>query len=150
MLTQTLCAHCGAVNRIAAGHEPRAAKCGRCSKSLELDSPLEVDDQALASHLQDADGLVLVDVWAPWCGPCRAMAPNFAEAARLMAGEARLLKLNADTSATVSHLGVSGVPALLLFRNGRIIARTAGLMRADALVRWVRQHAASSAEFQST
>ena len=150
MLAQTVCSHCGAANRIATGRDISAAKCGRCSRKLELDHPLEVDDEALASHLEHSNGLVLVDVWAPWCGPCRAMAPNFAEAAHLLAGQARLLKLNADDSATVRHLGVSGIPALLLFRNGRIIARKAGLMRADALVRWVREYAATATEPQST
>lgn len=150
MLSQTVCPHCGAANRIAAGHEAAAAKCGRCKKNLDLANPLEVDDAALANHLERTDGLVLVDVWAPWCGPCRAMAPNFSAASRTLAGQARLLKLNADESTTVRHLGVSGIPALLLFRNGRIIARTAGLMRADALVHWVREHIAAPAEPQPT
>ena len=149
MLTQTVCSQCGAANRIAIGRDPGVAKCGRCSKNLELGHPLEVDDEALASHLESTDGLVLVDVWAPWCGPCRAMAPNFAAAASTLAGQVRLLKLNADESVTVRHLGVSGIPALLLFRNGRIIGRKAGLMRADALVQWVREHVASSTEPQS-
>lgn len=144
MLRQTVCPHCGAVNRIAAGHEATAAKCGSCKKNLALDHPLEVDDDALAEHLARTDGLVLVDVWAPWCGPCRAMAPNFSAAARTLAGQARLLKLNADESATVRRLGVSGIPALLLFRNGRILARTAGLMRPEALVHWVREHVSTS------
>jgi thioredoxin 2 len=149
MLTQTVCSQCGAANRIAAGHDPGAAKCGRCSKNLGLDHPVDVDDAALANHLERTGGVVLVDVWAPWCGPCRAMAPNFAAAARSLAGQARLLKLNADESDTVRQLGVSGIPALLLFRNGHIVARAAGLMRPDALVHWVREHIAASAEPQS-
>lgn len=144
MLQQAVCPHCGSTNRIAAraaaSSAPNSAKCGRCAGNLMLHHPLEVDDEGLARHLQQTRGLVLLDVWAPWCGPCRAMAPNFAEAARLMAGEARLLKLNADTSSTVRHLGVSGIPALLLFRDGSIIARKAGLMRPDGLVGWVREH----------
>lgn len=150
MLKQTVCSHCGAANRMPAGREPGAAKCGRCSKALELDQPIEVDDAGLANHLERTDGLVLVDIWAPWCGPCRAMAPNFAAAARTLAGQARLLKLNADESTTVRHLGVSGIPALLLFRNGRIVARKAGLMQAGALVHWVREHVAAAAEHQSS
>ena len=149
MLKQAVCFHCGSVNRIAAGRDAGTPKCGRCSSALDLDHPIEVDDDALARHVERTDGLVLVDVWAPWCGPCRAMAPNFAAAARSLAGQARLLKLNADESTTVRHLGVSGIPALLLFRNGRIVARRAGLVPASGLVAWVREHLTEPAEPQS-
>ncbi|SUS03349.1 Thioredoxin [uncultured Defluviicoccus sp.] len=149
MLKQSVCPSCGAVNRIAAGRDVSAAKCGRCANSLELDHPIEVDDEALANHLKQ-EGAVLVDVWAEWCGPCRAMAPNFAAAAKVLRGQVRSLKLNADKSATARHIGVSSIPALLLFRDGRMIARTAGLIRPDALVEWVRRHLGTPAEFQRT
>jgi thioredoxin 2 len=144
-MIQAVCPSCGSVNRIAEGRSPAAAKCGRCSDPLRLDAPIEVDDAGLARHLERTAGLVLVDVWAPWCGPCRAMAPQFAQAARLLGGHARLLKLNVDDSGTARHLGISGVPALLLFRDGRVIDRKAGLMHADALAAWVRDHMSSTA-----
>jgi thioredoxin 2 len=92
---------------------------------------------SLKQVLEKSSGLVLVDVWAPWCGPCRAMAPQFAAAAKLLAGQARLVKLNADHSQMVQSFGVSGIPALILFRDGRIIDRKAGLIKADALAAWV-------------
>ena len=141
MLSQAVCPQCGAANRIAAGRTAEAAKCGKCGSGRSLDAPLDVDDAALAHHLEKTRGIVLLDVWAPWCGPCRAMAPNFAAAAKTLAGQARLLKLNADTSQTVARLGVSGIPALLMFRDGRIADRKAGLMRAEDLVGWVRSRA---------
>ncbi|MEZ5938974.1 MAG: thioredoxin domain-containing protein [Hyphomonadaceae bacterium] len=142
LLSQAVCIHCGSANRIAAGHDPAAAKCGKCGKSLSLDHPAEVDDDALDKHLKRTKGLVLLDVWAPWCGPCRAMAPEFESAADQLAGVARLLKVNADQSEAIRQYRVSGIPALLLFRDGRLIDRQAGLMRSDALVQWVRSHLA--------
>lgn len=145
MIQQAVCPTCGAANRIAAGRAPSAAKCGKCAGGLKLGHALDVDDPALRRHLDRTRGLVLVDVWAPWCGPCRAMAPFFAEAARALEGQARLLKLNADNSETARRLGISGIPALLLFRDGGIIDRKAGLMHANEIVHWVREHTSEAA-----
>ena len=142
--SQAVCISCGSANRIPANKPAAAAKCGRCGAPLSLDSPAEVDDGQLKQVLEKSPGLVLLDVWAPWCGPCRAMAPQFAAAAKLLAGQARLVKLNADHSQMVQSFGVSGIPALILFRDGRIIDRKAGLMKADALAAWVRNHVRSS------
>lgn len=138
---QTICISCGTANRVPANKPVSAAKCGRCSASLGLDTAAELDDAMLREVLQKTTGLVLLDVWAPWCGPCRAMAPHFASAAKVLAGEARLVKLNADYSQMAGELGVSGIPALILFRDGRIIDRKAGLMSVDMLTQWVRGHA---------
>ncbi|MBI1362257.1 MAG: redoxin domain-containing protein [Alphaproteobacteria bacterium] len=138
MITQAACPSCGAANRIAPGRPPEAAKCGKCGAALALAKPVEVDDAAFNLHLERTKGPVLVDIWAPWCGPCRAMAPQFEAAAGQLAGEARLLKINADTNAAPASLKVAGIPALILFENGREIARTGGAMPAAALSEWVR------------
>lgn len=138
---QTPCVACGATNRVASGKPASAAVCGRCGVPLGLDKAIDVSDEQFRLVLEKTTGLVLVDVWAPWCGPCRAMAPHFAAAAEQLAGRARLLKLNADQSREVRSLGVTGIPALILFRDGRIVDRKAGLMRADMITRWVAEFA---------
>ena len=141
---QAVCIACGSVNRVPADKPAAAAKCGRCAAPLGLDRPAEVNDAQLALLLEKSTGLILVDVWAPWCGPCRAMAPQFATAAGALAGKARLVKLNADQSQMVQSLGVSGIPALILFRDGRIVDRKAGLIKADAWTAWVGGHLTNS------
>ena len=135
-----VCPACGTGNRIAAGHDSGAAKCGKCGAKIFSGKPLDVDDAQLQQHLRLTKGAVLLDVWAPWCGPCRMMAPHFAEAARQLEPEVRFLKLNADETSSGGALGVRGIPALILFYNGKEIARQAGAMTADALVAWTRQH----------
>ncbi len=134
-----VCPQCGTVNRVPAERPATAARCGGCHAALFAAHPVEVDEAALERHLRGNDIPVLVDIWAPWCGPCRAMAPQFERAAAVLEPGVRLLKLNADTaSETCARLGVRGIPAMYLFRNGSVLAQTAGAMNADAIVRWAR------------
>ena len=122
------------------------AKCGRCKQSLFSAHPTEVDSQALRAHRGSTKGAaMLVDVWAR-CGPCRAMMPNFAAAAAKLEPDVRLLKLNSEAEQqAASELGVSSIPALLLFKDGQAIARTVGLMSTDQIVAWTRQALAQAA-----
>ncbi len=139
MMKQAVCPICQTGNRIG-DRDPGAAKCGRCGEKLFAGAPVDVDDAGLAAHVKLTVGPVLVDVWAPWCGPCRMMAPHFAEAARRFEPNVRFLKLNADETGAPAQLGVRGIPALVLFHDGVEIARHAGLMTSAQLGEWLTRH----------
>lgn len=150
MLSQAACPSCGAPNRIGKrGRALSGARCGACAAPLRLAEPIDVDDAALDKHLRRTVGPVVLDVWAPWCGPCRMMAPNFEAAAADLAGEARLLKVNADNSKTAAQLNIRGIPTLVCFTGGREVARQAGLMSRDGILAWVRARAAAPTVAQS-
>jgi thioredoxin 2 len=142
---QIVCPSCSALNRVPRDRPAATARCGACHQPLFSAHPTEVDEAGFERHLRSDDIPLLLDVWAPWCGPCRMMAPQFARAASMLEPEVRLLKLNADEAPTVSaRLGVQGIPAMYLFRNGSVLAQTAGAMNADAIARWTRGHLTSS------
>ncbi len=134
---QVVCGHCGKINRLPAERTATTARCGSCHQPIFSGHPIEVDEAAFDRHLAYNDIPVLVDVWAPWCGPCRAMAPMFERAAQQLEPGVRLLKLNSDQAPAVSsRLGISGIPTLLLMRGGKEIARTSGAMDTKNIVAW--------------
>ena len=141
-----VCPHCATTNRVPANKSSLKARCGGCHRPLFDGHSAAVDAARFEKHCRDNDIAVLVDVWAPWCGPCRTMAPMFERAAAALEPEVRLVKLNADEAPEIaSQLGVSGIPALLLLRGGRVEARKAGVIDARGIVAWVRSNLAKAA-----
>lgn len=140
-----VCGRCGQINRVPAEKPAAAARCGSCHEPLFEGHPVEVDEQGFGRHVANSDIPLLIDVWAPWCGPCRTMAPMFERAAKELEPDVRLLKLNADTAPDVSsRLRITGIPTLLLLRGGREISRSSGAMDARSIVAWTRAGLAAS------
>ena len=136
-----VCPHCAATNRLPEGRPASAAKCGKCGAALFEGHPADVSGEIFTKQIERSTIPVLVDVWAPWCAPCRMMAPAFAAAAAELEPQVRLVKLNSDVEqAVAAQLGISGIPTLLLFRGGREIARQSGAMSASQIVQWTKQH----------
>ena len=135
------CTACSQTNRLPLDRLRESPKCGVCGKPL-LDGRVSELDAATHDKVTRGDGLpVLVDYWAPWCGPCRMMAPEFAKAALTLAPMVRAMKLNTEDHPQVStRAGIRGIPALILYRDGRELARLAGARPASDIVAFARQH----------
>jgi thioredoxin 2 len=141
-----VCSACGGVNRLAQGHSAAAAKCGKCGRKLFSAHPADVDGTTFHRHRTRSTLHVLVDVWAPWCEPCRRMAPAYEAAARELEPDIALIKLNSEKEpASAAELGIRSIPTMILFRNGKELARQSGAMSSGQIVGWVRDRLRSAA-----
>ena len=135
-----VCPHCDAVNRVAVERLGDQPVCGNCSKALFTGAPTDVSSERFNKHISRNDIPVLVDFWAAWCGPCKMMAPSYAQAAQRLEPRVRLLKVDTEASQDLAaRFGIRSIPTLALFGGGRELARQPGAMDVGNIVAWTQQ-----------
>lgn len=139
MSLHVVCGACHAVNRLPGERLGERPDCGRCHRPLFEGKPVALGEADFDRHRQRSDIPLLVDFWAPWCGPCRTMAPHFQQAAAELEPQFQLVKVNTEEApALAARYGIRSIPTLMLFVGGNESARQPGAMPAAEIVRWAR------------
>ena len=136
-----VCPHCHAVNRIPSERLAQHPRCGKCKEALFSGYPLELSGSTFPQHISRNDIPVVVDFWAAWCGPCKMMAPAYAQAAAKLEPKVRLAKLNTEQEQGIAaQFNIRSIPTLIIFKGGHELARQAGAMSAADIIRWISSY----------
>lgn len=136
--TLIVCPSCGGVNRIADGRDARAAKCGRCHAALFSGKPWPANSKTFGPQISRSDIPVVIDFWADWCGPCKAMAPFFERVCAEMEPHVRFLKLDTEAEPEIAaRYNIRAIPTTIIFKNGKVLDQRAGALDAQTLRGWL-------------
>lgn len=136
-----VCPQCGGVNAIPLKESYSKALCGHCKASLLETKPVSVDSKQLDRFLANDERVIVADFWAPWCGPCRSMAPSFEEAARSFPLKTLFVKINTEEQQQLgARFGIRSIPTVIAFKDNRIVDQFSGALPASEIIRWVQRH----------
>ena len=136
-----MCPHCAGLNRVADDKLNSDPTCGKCKRPLFTGKPLEMNSEQFLRAYQKTDQPLIVDFWAPWCGPCQGFAPTFSAAAPQFEPRARFVKINTETEQQLgAQFNIRSIPTLAIFKGGQEITRVSGAMDMGGFTRWIEQH----------
>jgi thioredoxin 2 len=138
-MMRILCPRCRTINRVPAARLADGPNCGQCHEPLFTGYPIALTASDFDAHATRSDLPLVVDFWAPWCGPCRMMAPAYEQAAKALEPLARLAKVSTEEEQALgARFGIQSIPTMIVFSGGREVARQSGALSAQDIVRWVR------------